>query len=150
MPSRIFCSVLAPKPLTVRSRPCSHARLSAATPSIPSAAESWRILASDSPGTSASSSAPGGTSVRSRSSCAERPVDQISAIVAASAGPMPAIDVSRRSSTSGPISSRTSSTARAPLSYARARNLFSPLSSSNRPISRRARAIVNLSITSLM
>jgi hypothetical protein len=150
IPSTIFCCVFGPNPLTSVSRPSAQAAFSATTLSIPIACHSCWIFFRLSPGTSASSSAPGGRSLRSRSSCSERPVDQISAIVAASAGPIPDTSVSRLSSTSAPSSSRSSSTARAPVSYARARNLFSPLSSRRRPISRKARATASLSITFVM
>ena len=74
MPSKIFCSVFSPKPLTARTRPASHAAFSSATVEMPRASCNAFAFLGPKLGSFTSSTIPAGSSLRSLSSAAQLPV----------------------------------------------------------------------------
>ena len=112
MAASSFASVFGPKPLTVRTRPAMHAASSSARVPMPS--ESCRAWIFATVKRGASSITPLGIFSRSFASWPVVPVRTSSAMVAASAGPMPSTRVSCSSATRVARSSRRRSSAAAP------------------------------------
>ena len=94
MPRRMRSSLLGPNPATPRSLPLRTASASSPTLVTPSSLAIWSARLGPTPGTFASSRAPGGTLARRSSTALIVPVRRYSAIFAAIDEPTPGILVS--------------------------------------------------------